>query len=90
MLCLTKIFKYRKFKEHFALKPHQNITSPLFSSSENYYDSMNDAKVATDLQPSLVKAIVGGEISKKITSRFTEAAVASRVCCDKFQILNSA
>ena len=65
-------------------------TSLLSSSSGNYNDSLNDAKVATDLQPSLMKAIVRGKISKKITSRFTEAAVASGECCDKFQILNTA
>ena len=57
------------------------ITSPLCSSSGNYNGSLNDAKVATDLQPSLVKAIVRGKISKKITPRFTEAAVALLVGC---------
>ena len=32
------------------------------SSSGNYSDSLNDSKLATDLQPSLVKAIVRGKI----------------------------
>ena len=34
------------------------------SSAGNYNNSLNDAKVATDLQPSLVKAIATGKISE--------------------------
>ena len=45
-----------------------NLSSHSFfciSSSGNYNDSLNDAKVATDLQPSLVQAIVRGKVSEK-------------------------
>ena len=37
------------------------------SSSGNYNDSLNDAKVAIDLQPLLVQAIVRGKVSEKNT-----------------------
>ena len=31
-------------------------------STENFIDSLDDAKLATDLQPSFVKAIISGKI----------------------------
>ena len=44
------------------------------SFSGNYNDSLNDAKVAIDLQPSLAQAIVNGKASEK-NSHFIEKVV---------------
>ena len=47
----------------YILSSH--LVSCIYSSSGNYNDSLNDAKVATDLQPLLIKAIMGGKIPEK-------------------------
>ena len=56
-----------------------NLSSHFFfciSSSGNYNDSLNDAKAATELQPSLVQAIVLGKVSEKQKKKhFIEKAV---------------
>ena len=45
------------------------------SSSGDYNDSLNDAKVARELQPSLVQAIVRGKVSEKKNTHFIEKVV---------------
>ena len=47
----------------YILSSH--LVSCIYSSSGKYNDSLNDAKVATDLQPLLIKAIMGGKIPEK-------------------------
>ena len=47
----------------YILSSH--LVSCIYSSSGNYNDSLNDAKVATALQPLLIKAIMGGKIPGK-------------------------
>ena len=47
----------------YILSSH--LVSCIYSSSGNYNDSLNDAKVATDLQSLLIKAIMGGKIPEK-------------------------
>ena len=56
-------------------------------STENFIDSLDDAKLATDLQPSFLKAIISGKIKMNVLYVFNvEEYSVSRKSCS---VLNS-
>ena len=59
MVTVTHILKLR-FSSR--CRPSSLLKFLNIFSTENFIDSLDDAKLATDLQPSFVKAIISGKI----------------------------